>query len=137
MREILFRGLDKRHGFVYGQPESTSKGITGIQLFDERGFRRCYTVDPKTVGEFTGIPDTTGKKVFEGDIVKCGEHIAVICFGTFSHTNSEPIYCVGFYPKFTKDDDMLRHDLMWWKINGGLEVIGDIHTTPDLMGVNV
>lgn len=87
-REILFRGKAKNGEWVYGYPVAPIEhGIRGektyaISTYSEmkvsfdgyfrKDMRRIgYEVYPKTIGQYTGINDCTGKKIFEHDIVRC------------------------------------------------------------------
>lgn len=64
MRDIIFRGKRVGHNdWVYGN-----------RIHDDVINRDCYlglyAVLPETIGQFTGICDKNGEKIFEGDIVE-------------------------------------------------------------------
>lgn len=127
MREILFRGKKEYNGeWVFGSLhiEYGETDIDGNRNIDYRilGMRgECDYVIPETVGQYTGLTDKNGTKIFEGDVVDIlteNEEIGVI------------VYDDG---GFQVDADGFSVDLHS-NINGtDLEIIGNIHDNPELM----
>ena len=125
MRKILFRGKSEDNGeWVYGYYACIGKHhyiLTGkLNLIGAVNFEH-YLVIPETVGQFTGLYDKNGKKIFEGDTVWFGEEKerGVVCFD-----NS----CARFAVRFDTFDAAFDH-----LYSNELEIIGNVHDNPELM----
>ena len=128
MREILFRGkrVDNGewvYGAYYGLCRMTNKaGDFGYaHLMRQSNDEPLYRVDPETVGEYTGLTDKNGKRIFEGDILSDGDDTYKVVFedGIFQIDNSH--YITGLYVAIHTE-----------KID---EVIGTIYDNPELLEV--
>ena len=147
MREILFRGkpaqvgpyLTKnpqliQDGFIYGYigVRNGVYSITPKDIPDDLVLRPSIRVIPETIGQFTGLLDKNGKKIFEGDIVK-GQGLAFFGNNPYKAVEWRNESC-GFEP-FSDSLENCGH------CGGGenpewTEVIGNIHDNPYLLNLN-
>ena len=133
MREIEFRGKPTENNTTYFSKDDF---VYGLLLKDDDKYYICLNVNehidrddyevymieviPETIGQYTGLKDKNGKKIFEGDIVKAfyfeTEVIGKIEFiyGTFALTNSA-----------ISDNQLFIFEK--------LEVIGNIWDNPELL----
>jgi uncharacterized phage protein (TIGR01671 family) len=148
MREIKFRGkvtepyytsLDEAEigdwveGFYYYCPERNT-GIIVTQLQVESGGissglqQTEIEVDYETLGQFPGLTDKTGKKIFEDDIVKYLDESNTQQVGVVKYSD---IGCL-WYVKAIGGDEEGNQDIQLHK-DEKLEIIGNIHNNLELL----
>ena len=120
MREIKFRGKTGNGNWVYGDLTFSRYGnpYIGSPLKKWSGVKR------NTVGQYTGMKDSTGKEIYEGDIVRTSD-------------NDDELAVVEW------DEEDLRFTVTHGNVVNGLgeeyyprevEVVGNIYDDPELLG---
>ena len=131
MREILFRGVSKESGkMVFGFLSVSKMGNYKIIYQFEDYKWNDEDVIPETVGEFTGLLDKNGVKIFEGDIVIYWNGKGVVERGFFelSQNNGFPCWCVAKYAINGK-----KRTGRYKPIRVDHEVIGNRWDNPELL----
>ncbi len=129
MREILFRGKsDNDEEWKYG--DLLQGGFDYDFAIYGKEDKLVNAVIHKTVGQYTGLTDKNGTKIFEGDYIVCSQAIE----GNFIDEHIEMGYVEmkhasfglhrkqGYYRPF-KD----------WLEDYEYEVLGNIHDNPELL----
>lgn len=122
MREILFRGKTiKCPRFVFGD------------LYHDRTLNRVcildndieYPINAATVGQYTGLTDKNGKRIFEGDIVVQPVR------ETSKHSHCIVEFHKGkFQAHYVSENRFFDR---YYDINSYTKVIGNIHDNPELL----
>lgn len=139
MRVILFRGKRTDNGeWAYGVPTKDNHGemVMVESTFECEEYNccgaNCLYVDENTVGQYTGLTDKNGTKIFEGDILGI--------------TNCDPDY--SYITKVYLECNTLCVDVegqdydytsigfandIWSDECDEVEILGNIHDNPELL----
>ena len=129
MREILFRGKRLDNGeWVYGYyvhigPVSCQRAYI---IPEYASALYVNEVDPSTVGQYTGLKDKNGKRIFDGDIAKVlqgkDKDIAYVGFEN------------GAFMLYPKTGNIYERTLWeYWYNDWDVDVIGNITDNPELL----
>jgi uncharacterized phage protein (TIGR01671 family) len=160
MREILFRGKPKhdgeyyffsqiwkdncKDGFVCGSLVVDAdryyicvSAMRNINTCINNGMTSMIEVIPGTVGQYTGLTDKNGRKVFEGDVLKfTDESAGYEWIGRVEFGNPNGEYNWGFQLVYITGTKANTDTLLWFDMEESgayCEVIGNIHDNPELL----
>ena len=120
MREILFRGkrIDNGEwveGFYNRTWLTNGEVITEIREFERPHHMQDFIeVDPSTVGQYTGLTDKNGKRIFEGDVVDA------------VRSGDETWRCV------VSDIRKIPAEMCGSNVKS-MDIVGNIHDNPELL----
>ena len=117
MSEILFRGKDIQGNWHIGLLAHMGNGW---YISNKAGVSTAYEVIPGTVGQYTGLTDKYGNKIFEGDILAVGENGKQ--YQTVSVSFKDGAFRVSRYAINLLESRNVES-----------EVVGNIHDNPELL----
>uniref|UniRef100_UPI004029CC25 YopX family protein n=1 Tax=Ruminococcus bicirculans (ex Wegman et al. 2014) TaxID=1160721 RepID=UPI004029CC25 len=148
MREILFRGkriandewvsgyyVARKRPYFKGKGADFEHIICDNLVIDDFNDKQfvdtipiTYSVDPKTIGQYTGLTDTNGNKIFEGDLCLCDRNIS-------KHIDKK-VFEIKFDPEtgfFGESDtsNICPSDFYM------CEIIGNVFDTPEFLEAGV
>jgi uncharacterized phage protein (TIGR01671 family) len=150
MREILFRGKTKDNGeWVEGFYSKAKDYLSekeihvifplDLTLYPHSEFSSYEEIIPETIGQYTGLTDKNGKKIFEGDVIKYKEvhkFDDVDDIPSLEPENIEEKIGVIKYEngKFAPIPELHYCDDYWYAYGYiNFEVVGNIHDNPELL----
>ena len=123
MREILFRGKGIDDNWYYGVPLVFTEDY--VCMTTPHTYNK--TVEMHTVGQYTGLTDKNGTKIFEGDILQfayTGDNKGVEGIASVVFESGKFGVLWGWHKEFVCLDGFA---------NTTVEVIGNIHDNPELL----
>lgn len=130
-REILFRGKSIQSnitGFVVGDLVRSTSCRDGVYKHHTQisNDMEMVEVDPETIGQYTGLKDKNGVKIFEDDIVTCEIYEREAYKEYESGIPLKVSYSSGgFYPFYKA--------FGWRSSVEDIEVIGNVHDNLELL----
>lgn len=123
MREILFRGKfgnEWKYGFLSIEP----KGLVIKEPYKNES-SNVWHIDADTVGQYTGMVDKHGTKIFEGDIIDFSDRYDGDGYGVVRYDAE------GTEFEFVYDNFCEGLGRCYWPEN--VEVVGNIYDNPELL----
>ena len=131
-REILFRG--KRANtkeWIYGDVQ---QNVDAVKIREQeqsiQRIAKSFVVIPETVGQFTGLTDIHGVKIFEGDIIEA--HFDEL----FPDLATTLVVVWSDYGWFGRDMEGNVDSLERKWVSDFFEIIGNIHDNPEMLEVS-
>ncbi len=149
MREILFRGkrIDNGEwitgGIFQQKADDVKDEVVYIIDNSSNDVDWAHRVIPETVGQFTGVTDKNGNRVFEGSIFQYEPHFKVekAYIGIVKYRNTYDLRRAcndcGFVIEWQDESIMTpREDLLYWCGDGkSASVIGNVYDNPEWLEV--
>lgn len=138
-REIKFRGKLEYNGkWIYGDLLQYENGDVAI-FRDKLSSFGCECTEmskrdrviPDTIGQYTGLTDKNGVKIFEGDIAKGVSHKSDSCISEL--IPFDVIGVVEYHKEYQTLEVRTRQAFLHIEVAIKGEVIGNIHDNPELM----
>lgn len=124
MREILFRGKDIKGNWYEGLlAHNIAKDEWYIS--NKAGIPTAYQIRPETIGQYTGLTDKNGVKIFEEDIIWFDGGWEEYGGNTFEVVFTNGCFYLGRNPDTVCF--LLKAYIEW------AEVIGNIYDNPELV----
>lgn len=134
IREVIFRGKRADNGeWIEGDllQAKYHSGHIEYQIMPQTPVSSAYPVLPETVGQYTGLTDKNGRKIFEGDICRFmrfnDAHVGKIVF------NVKTASFVMWYQSIVGAYGEKATHKMHLSVCDDIEVIGNIHDNPELL----
>ena len=138
MREILFRGKTYNGEWIYGDVvQFPTHGI--VRIVEQEPSYKDAEVDSETVGQYTGLTDKSGKKIFEGDILSIaqkGNGIGDYFYPPLKYPSNAIVKwdkCSWMWEIIAEQRYYLTFPDAWCHFE--CKIIGNIHDNPELLEV--
>ena len=129
MREILFRGKRSDGEWAFGNLLKVTFDRTTYNLIFADNFLFVFgqatamehaAVIPETVGQFIGLTDKNGRKIFDGDILRERRSLFLVVYDqAWARFKLQSIGRGIQYPE--------------WNRGVQMEIVGNIHDNPELL----
>ena len=110
----------------YGDKNEAHIIITSKEVLSFDQALEFSVVIPETIGQYTGLTDKNGKKIFEGDILEFSDRLVVVFW--HAHLGCWDTNFLKFTNYENRRDDM--SPLNW---ENKSKIIGNIHDNPELL----
>ena len=140
MREILFRGKRADTGeWIYGD---LLHSVDAVKIREQEQNIQCiaksFVVIPETLGQYTGLTDKYGERIYEGDVLKMeikSNYInplqaPLVFIGVCNFKDG----AFGFSKQRAGIEEFTAFSSTTYNVE--FEIIGNIHDNADLLGGN-